>query len=266
MEITPSTPPAQVAALIARSSFVLFGTVEAIGTSTSPLVRGGPLTMVVRVNAGPDAVLLGPGSFATVPGSRITVVFDTLGSRSNGSPVLELVQGIVLTAEGMAVREVAWAPAGAATAVALRRLLHDVDDSLSDAQVRVATDRASAVILGHVGGVARAAVRDTAARRRSHGESPVWWEATIRVERLFKTDRGRHVDSVRVLYPTGPLRADEARAQVVPDDRRVFSLRRASALPPERRGGVDITGRYFVVDSLDTLPPGDTVRVKRVLP
>ena len=132
--------------------------------------------------------------------------------------------------------------------------------------MRVATKRAAAVILGRVDGAVPATVRDTTARKRSHDDAPVWWEATIHAERTFKTDAGRPVDSVRVLYPTGARWTAEFRAQVVPGDRRVFSLRRASALPLERRTGVDITAKYFVADSLDTLPPGDTVRVKRVLP
>ena len=266
VEITPSTPAAQVATLIARSSFIVFGTVESVGTSTTPLVHAGPHTMVVRVNGSPDAVILEPASFASVAGSRLTVVFDTLGSRSTGSPVLELAQGIALTSQGTAVREIAWSPAGAAAAPEVRRRLHEADDSLSDAQVRVATKRAAAVIFGHVDGAVPATVRDTTARKRSHDDAPVWWEATIHAERTFKTDAGRPVDSVRVLYPTGARWTAEFRAQVVPGDRRVFSLRRASALPLERRAGVDITARYFVADSLDTLPPGDTVRVKRVLP
>jgi hypothetical protein len=195
------------------------------------------------------------------PGDTITVVIDPGVNLASGDRYLFFTYGLV-AGRSIAVREVARASmSGDTLSTRFVSLLDSARAYLADQRLKSALERSSIVAIGAVDSV-RPLVPSSAGGEHSSN----WIRAWVRLSSVFKRDSSAAPDNrVIVVFPGSRDRIFAGAARLSAGASYLLLSRRTSALATPRRIGLDATATYFVADSLDALPPADSVRVKRIL-
>jgi hypothetical protein len=184
--------PLSVDKMTQKADFVFEGTVRKTKAATMATVPVDENTLVVHI----DHILHSPDVLKSFTGKEITVQFD-------GKPAVDAGQSAVFFTNGwlfgssVAVRAMGTAPIGPKT-LALKSAAVKTGDpveSLEDVQTQDRHSRADLVVLGRVTSVHL----PTGVEERISEHAPLWKDAVVKIERVFK---GEHAgDTITVRFP-----------------------------------------------------------------
>jgi hypothetical protein len=149
------------------------------------------------------------------------------------------------------------------SAALLFKELKDADARNADRRYWARFDSASVVALGIVRAVEPLVMQRQRGAQNFSEHAPLWFQASVQVERLLKGPPVLRDSGFIALFPG----SRDIRYLYVPKlasgQKRLLTLRAISALPEWLRAGVNLQRAFVVLDSLDSLDPGDTLRIVR---
>jgi hypothetical protein len=252
-------------ALIKQSSIVFAGTVTQLGATSFAGVPKSAQTIVVRV----DSVLKKPPAVSLKKGDSVTVEAKDPAAFQDGMQATFYTDGWIF-GSGVAVKELghrilisdvtsARAPAASEPPVG------QIQEQISDQELRDRLNSADFVVIGRVTEVHRWNVPKSAAPQRVSEHDPDWHEAVVEVQSVLK---GGQVKGRKVVVRF-PGRNDVAWVQspkFAKNQQGIFCLNRdqTSGVSTEKVGGRQVTV-YTCLGHGDALPMSDAPRVRSLL-
>ncbi len=253
------------AALIRQSSIVFAGTVSQLAAASFADVPKSAQTIVVRV----DAVLKKPSAVSLKKGDAVTVEVKDPSAFQQGTHATFYTDGWIF-GSGVAVKELGHeirssSGEAAKAAGADEKAYKQVQEQISDQELRDRLNAADFVVIGRVKEVHRWSVPKSAAPSRVTEHDPDWHEAVVEIQSVLK---GAQVKGNKVIVRF-PWRNDVAwvnSPRFEKNQKGIFCLNRdqVTGVPTTKLGGRQVSV-YTCLGHGDSLPMSDLPRVRSLL-
>jgi hypothetical protein len=253
------------AALVQQSSIIFSGAVSQLGTTSFADVPKSAQTIVVRV----ESVLKKPAAVSLKKGDNITVEVKDPGAFQPGMVATFYTDGWIF-GSGVAVKELSHTTgrsgAKPGRAGVDERALGQIEEQISDQELKQRVDSADFVVIAKVTDVRPWTVPDASSvRRRITEHDPDWHDAVIQIESVLKGPKlKKHKLVVRF-----PQCNDVAWAYAPKFEKHqegVFFLKKddVSGAPVALLEGTEVNA-YTCLRPGDWLPKSDATRVRSLL-